>query len=159
MSGRRPSFFDKLRALTPTQVLALGEAMILITLAAPVIRLTPFRQVGKLASFPVRRRVEDKQRRSDLIRNVSWAVDAASKHAKLRALCFECGLTAQIMLRRRGVDSTLHFGAAPGHDKGLSAHVWVLADGYDVTGAAIAHTYAPLAVFPPETDEKTATSS
>jgi hypothetical protein len=67
-----------------------------------------------------------------------------------RALCFERGLAAHLMLRRRGIDSTLVYGVAPGDSDGsvLRAHVWVHVDSVEVTGGGDLTGYAPLASFP-----------
>ena len=73
-----------------------------------------------------------------------------SRRVPWRALCFEQGLAAQIMLRRRGIASTLYYGAAPDKAEGLSAHVWVRDGAIDVVGCELAPHYGVLAVFPPE---------
>lgn len=148
MSKKPPGFFQKLRRLSLPETLILAEALVLVVLAAPVVRFSPFPFLGRLASLPIRRPLTDAVRREVLIDRVAWAVAVASKRSPLRALCFECGLSAQLMLRRRGIDSTLHFGAAPNAVRGLEAHVWVVADQMDVSGGDVAALYAPLAVFP-----------
>jgi hypothetical protein len=65
-------------------------------------------------------------------------------------MCFQQGLAAQFMLRRRGVPSVLYYGAATDDRSGLSAHVWVRASGVDVIGGEIASRFAVLMTFPPE---------
>jgi hypothetical protein len=66
----------------------------------------------------------------------------------MRTQCFEQGLAAQRMLRRRGVASVLYFGAAPNDRKGLVAHVWVRDGDVDVIGCETADQFAVLAEFP-----------
>jgi len=143
------SFFTKMRRFTPSENFALAEAMVLVVLAAPLVRFTPFRYIGRIASLPIRRAVTDPARQDVLIERVAWAVSRAAKRSKLRAVCIERGITAQIMLRRRGIDSTLYFGAAPNTPTGLGAHVWVVANDLDVCGGEVAKDYATLAAFPP----------
>jgi hypothetical protein len=65
-----------------------------------------------------------------------------------RALCFQQGLAAQLMLRRRGIPSVLYYGAAQEDRTGLCAHVWVRDGEIDVIGGEIAHRFAILATFP-----------
>jgi hypothetical protein len=65
-------------------------------------------------------------------------------------MCFEQGLAAQIMLRRRGVPSRLYYGAAQNDQRGLSAHVWVQDGEVNVIGGEIASRFALLATFPPQ---------
>jgi hypothetical protein len=65
-------------------------------------------------------------------------------------MCFEQGLAAQFMLRRRGVPSVLYYGAALDDQDGLSAHVWVRDGDVDIIGGEIASQFAVLATFPPQ---------
>lgn len=126
------------------------EAMLLLAFAAPAIRMLPFKRIGKMASGPVKGPLLNDTDRAALIERVRWAVEVGSGRARWRSVCFQQGLAAQMMLRRRGVDSTLYFGAAPDKkkDEGLSAHVWVRAGDTDVIGADNASDYATLATFP-----------
>ncbi len=66
-----------------------------------------------------------------------------------RTMCFEQGLAAHWMLRRRKRPSTLYYGAAT-FDGELKAHVWVKSGDRDVVGCENADEYALLARFPDE---------
>ena len=124
------------------------EALVLLAVVAPAIRLLPFPKIGRMASGPVHEpRLADPDAKV-LIERVRWAVEVAAGRARWRAVCFQQGLAAQLMLRRRGVDSTLYFGAAPDKQKGLTAHVWVRVGDTDVIGTETAAGYATLAAFP-----------
>jgi hypothetical protein len=70
-------------------------------------------------------------------------------------MCFEQGLAAQFMLRRRGIPSVIYYGVAPDDQRGLSAHVWVSDGDIDVVGGEVASRYAVLATFPPQVDSDT----
>lgn len=152
-----PSLLQKFARLTLSDALYLTEAQLLVMAAAIVIRLAPFPVLGRLASWPIRKPLTDPAKRATAIDTTIWALNAAAKRSPFRALCFERGLTAQTMLRRRGVSSVLYFGVAPGVEKALDAHVWVLADEINVTGASIAHQYATLAQFPADPHSSLAT--
>lgn len=134
--------------LTVGEALALAEAMLLLMLAAPALRLLPLRLIGRVASLPIRAGIADAAIRRRIVRMVVLAVERSAKRSPLRALCFEQGLVAQLMLRRRGVDSTLFYGVAPVPDGGIEAHVWVVVGTVDVAGGEAARTFAPLASFP-----------
>jgi hypothetical protein len=82
------------------------------------------------------------------VRRIRWAIIAAAGRVPWRALCFQQGLAAQLMLRRRGVPSVLYYGAAQGERTGLSGHVWVRDGDVDVVGGEIADRFAVLATFP-----------
>src|SRR5439155_345894 len=89
-----------------------------------------------------------------IVDRVRWAVQAAAQRVPWRALCFEQGLAAQQMLRRRGVRSVLYYGAAHDSQEELAAHVWVRAGNMDVVGCEIASRFALLATFPAQTSEE-----
>lgn len=151
MTGAPParSLIRRIRGRSPAEIAAAAEAFVLVVLAAPAVRLLPFRVVGRLASIPIRNPVDDPSRRAVLLERIGWAVDVAARRSPLRAVCFERGLAAQIMARRRGVGTTLHYGARMTGSAELEAHVWVTCDGSDVQGAGIARDFGVLAVFPP----------
>ncbi|HEY2483291.1 MAG TPA: lasso peptide biosynthesis B2 protein [Caulobacteraceae bacterium] len=123
------------------------EAFTLLALSSAAIRVLPFTPIGRLASM----RLGRPRAKLDpgVSARVAWAVRACGRRAPWRAVCFQQGLAAQIMLRRRGVDSTLYFGAAHEKTEGLTAHVWVKAGERDVVGCEEAAGFAVLATFPP----------
>lgn len=77
---------------------------------------------------------------------VRRAVSAWGRRLPWRAKCFEKGIAAARMLRRRGLAYELHYGAASRTDK-LDAHVWVTSRGDAVVGCENADEFAPLARF------------
>lgn len=127
--------------------LLLLEAGIFLALAGLAIRVLPFRVLGRLAAHPVRRSAPPAETRVSQVNRIRWAILVWSRRMPW-ARCFQQGLAAQIMLRRRGIRSTLYYGAAPDHQQGLSAHVWVRDGDTDVVGGEVASAYAVLATFP-----------
>jgi Transglutaminase-like superfamily len=101
---------------------------------------------------PVRDQEPPPDVRAEMARRIRWAIGACARWVPWRAKCFEQGLAAQLMLRRRGMLSLLYYGAAPEDKRGLSAHVWVRCGDVDVIGCEIAPAYAVLATFPPAGD-------
>lgn len=76
----------------------------------------------------------------------------AARHVPFNAVCLPQAMAARIMLKRRGVDSVLHFGARIGQnkigpDKPIDAHAWLDAAGVEVTGYPVANTFAEIACF------------
>ena len=124
-----------------------------MAIAAIAIAVLPFRHVGFLAARPVRRRKLPRQARLDKVRRVRWAIVTTAARVPWRALCFQQGLAAQFMLRRRGIPSVLYYGAMQDEGSCLCAHVWVRDGDVDVIGAEIAHQFAILAAFPPPNPE------
>jgi hypothetical protein len=78
---------------------------------------------------------------------VSWAVTRAARYMPFKAVCLQQAMAARSMLRRRGVPSVLHFGAARGETKPLDAHAWLDAAGVEVTGYPVEERLAEIACF------------
>jgi hypothetical protein len=130
--------------------LLLLEATLTLAAAGCAIAVLPFRHVGRLAARPPRRSEPPEQTRLREVERTRWAIVACASRVPWRAMCFQQGLAAQFMLRRRGVPSVLCYGAAPDELQGLSAHVWVRDGDVDVIGGEIAPCFALLATFPPQ---------
>jgi hypothetical protein len=131
--------------------LLLAEAMIFLALGRIAIALLPFQYVAKLSSRPTRSPMPAPSLQILAIRHVRWAVAACSRRVPWRAMCFEQGFVAQAMLRRRGISSSLHYGAAFDDCGELKAHVWVRTQDHDVSGCDNAAHFALLATFPSDT--------
>jgi transglutaminase superfamily protein len=79
--------------------------------------------------------------------DIGWAVTRAARYVPFKAVCLPQAMAARVMLRRRGVQSVMHFGAAKGKDKPLDAHAWLDAAGVEVTGYPVAENFAEIACF------------
>ena len=134
--------------------LLLLEAALWMAVARFAIAVLPFRHLGFLAARPIRQPRPSHQVRVIMVRRVRWAIVTATRRVPWRALCFQQGLAAQLMLRRRGIPSVLYYGAAPDDRSGLSAHVWVRDGDVDVIGGDIAYRFAILATFPLQNSER-----
>jgi len=82
-----------------------------------------------------------------LAEEIGWATVRAAEHVPFKAVCLPQAMAARIMLRRRGVASVLHFGAAKGKDKPIDAHAWLDAAGVEVTGYPVAAQFSEIACF------------
>src|SRR5262249_46649951 len=120
-----------------------------LAIAGIVIAVLTLRHVGLLAARPIRQSFP-RHARLNKVRRIRWAIITTAERVPWRALCFQQGLAAQIMLRRRGIPSVLYYGAAQDDRSGLHAHVWVRYGEMDVIGGEIAHRFAILATFPPQ---------
>ena len=123
------------------------ETGLAIIIASAAIRLVPVRtlagRMGKPLAASTPAPLEE-------IATLTRAIRAWSRRLPWRTLCFEQGLTAHWLLRRRGFASTFHYGAAK-RECILKAHVWVRSGSLDVVGCEIAGDYALLVCFPDET--------
>ena len=129
------------------------EAVLWLGVAGVAIAILPFRNLGLLAARPIRGQKPPAQLRLEKVRQIRWAILAAAKRVPWRAVCFQQGLAAQFMLRRRGIPSVLYYGAAQDDRTGLSTHVWVRDGDLNVVGGEIAYRFAILATFPPQSPD------
>ena len=140
---------------------ALAEALVLLALAAAAVRLLPLTLIGRIAAAgPFGKSPATPDRAEVLTWMVGWAVDRAARRSAFRAKCFEQGLAAQVMLRRRGIDSTMFYGVgfygvgfhgvetAPEPRRSIRAHVWIETDRFPVIGEPEPHGFALLATWP-----------
>jgi Transglutaminase-like superfamily len=81
-----------------------------------------------------------------LAEDIGWAVTRSARYLPFKAVCLPQAMAARVMLKRRGVASVMHFGAARGRDK-LDAHAWLDAAGVEVTGYPVAESFAEIACF------------
>jgi hypothetical protein len=138
--------------------LLLLEAVLWLAIAGFSITVLPFRHVGLLAARPIglHRPKLPRQDRLNKVQRIRWAIINTAARVPWRALCFQQGLAAQLMLRRRGIPSVLYYGAAQDDRNGLYAHVWVRDGDVDVVGGETASHFAVLATFPPQCGSSTA---
>ncbi len=78
---------------------------------------------------------------------IGWAVTRAARYVPFKAVCLPQAMAARVMLKRRGIGSVMHFGAAKGTAKPLDAHAWLDAAGVEVTGYPVAENFAEIACF------------
>ena len=139
--------------------LLLAEAVACLAAARLALLVIPFPLLARrLGSFvpatdarvsQVRTQAPDDQ--VQLAEAVSWAVTRAARYLPFKAVCLPQAMAARLMLKRRGVRSVMHFGAAKstakGADKPLDAHAWLDAAGVEVTGYPVAENFAEIACF------------
>lgn len=109
------------------------------------------RRFGTLVS-PTDARVLEREKKASpgqtrLAEDIGWAVTRAARYVPFSAMCLPQAIAAHAMLKRRGVASVMHFGAAKGQTKPLDAHAWLDAAGVEVTGYPVAERLAEIACF------------
>lgn len=127
----------------PAPPMLLAEAGAAIVSASLAIRIRSFRAIAE------RLDVGPGQRPPATTETAYWirrAVLAWGRRLPWRAKCFEQGLAAAWMLRRRGLRYELHYGAAR-RDDGLDAHVWVTSGSTPIVGCENHEAFSLLATF------------
>ena len=127
----------------PAPPALLAEAGIAILAASLAVRLVPFRSLAERLARGGRGIAPADAETAYWLRR---AVLAWARRLPWRALCFEQGLAAFALLRRRGLEATLHYGAATIAGE-LKAHVWVTSGGTEVVGCENREDYGLLARF------------
>jgi hypothetical protein len=150
--SQRGSFLQKWHRITWSDRLLLCEGMVFLSLSSLAIMAIPSRIIQRTATWSSRRAVPSPQERLAILGRTRWAVHACAGRVPWRAVCYQQGLAAQWMLRRRGIPSVLYYGAAPDEEKGLLLHVWVRDGEIDVIGGEGASRFAVLATFPARSD-------
>jgi hypothetical protein len=89
---------------------------------------------------------------SEAVDKVAWAVKRTSRLVP-GATCLTQALTAQTLLHRRGVSSTLHIGVMKSEQRKLAAHAWVVSHGRVVVGGKKLGCYTPLTTMGPWGEE------
>lgn len=123
-----------------------AETVAALSVASLAIAILPFRVLVRLMG---RRIAESRAPTSEAIAEVRAAILRVGPHLPWRVVCFQKGLAAHWMLRRRGFPSRLHYGLGL-FDDDLSAHVWVTLGGKTVIGEETEQAHTCLAVFPAE---------
>jgi len=122
----------------------LTETVALLGFSAFCIAFLSFERVTRIATgrHPGRPPADAAQ-----ARRITWAVEACAKRVPWRALCFERGLSAQLLLRRRGLGAALYYGIRPDRGDGMAAHVWVRSGTLDIVGCEEAGEFGHVATY------------
>jgi hypothetical protein len=128
----------------------LGEALLSLAAARAAMALVRFRRIaawlgtaGVVSSYTV----TDEEIR--IAEEIGWAVGVAAKRVPWDGRCLAQALAATGMIRRRGLEGTVSFGA--GHEGGgatdFGAHAWLQVGPCIVTGGDEHERFKTLATF------------
>lgn len=140
--------FLRFLSWTKASHLAALEGLLALVAASIAIRALPFRSVAGLASRWGQSRRLSHDAQDARVRMCCWAIEEWARRVPWKTVCFQKGLALQMMLRRRRVASTLHYGIAQTGAAGLRAHVWISVGGEVVLGGQTVAEFACLATFP-----------
>lgn len=116
----------RLRQLRSLDRWLLLETLVHLVAARLALRVLPFRWLAWWFQRPTRQPELTGEARQTAIQKVRRAIHDTNRWLGLKAVCFPRSIAAQTMLRRRGVSTTLYYGAATLPDQGtLMAHVWL----------------------------------
>lgn len=131
-----PRKLKKIIKLSSKDKNILFQAFFISGLVRFAILFIPFRRLaviyGKHKEESTRSLTEVEK---EIIFRVGWAVEQISYRTPWESKCLVKALTAQIMLARRKISSTLYLGVGKGKDNKLLAHAWVRSGQVIITGA------------------------
>lgn len=111
------------------------EALFWLVAARLTVLIIPFRYIALLlgdhmAMSPTESFPEQAARS----RQVGWAVRAVAHHTPWDSNCLAQAIAGKMMLRRRGIVSTLYLGVVKDEGKDLAAHAWLRSGDQILTG-------------------------
>lgn len=111
------------------------EALIFTGLVRFAILFIPFNKLArKIGKYNDESTYEASYLEKVTIGNISWAVNVARKRTPWESKCLVQALTAQLMLKKRKISSTVYLGVAKNKEKKLKAHAWLRCGSEIITG-------------------------
>lgn len=137
----------RIRRLPPAARPYLVEAFVFLAAARFALWLLPFARLTWFFERAPKHEIQGAERET-IRKGVQWAIWEACFYLPGETMCFPRAIAAQAMLRRRGVRTTLYYGAAPLPTRKLRAHVWLQDGVVGVVGHETAQEYHILAQYP-----------
>jgi hypothetical protein len=113
----------------------LGEALLALLMARGAMALFPFRRIAAwLGTAGWESPLSLRNTELLIAKRVGWAVGAVARRVPWDGRCLAQALAATWMVRRRGLEGTVSFGAGRGEAAEFTAHAWLRVGTYIVTG-------------------------
>jgi hypothetical protein len=113
----------------------LCEALASLAAARIVMACIPFRRIAAwLGMSGAESSVAATPEETRMAELVGWAVEVMGRRVPWDGRCLARALAATSMLRRRGVEGTVSFGACERESGGFDAHAWLRVGSIIVTG-------------------------
>ena len=126
------------------------EALLALVLARMAMLLLPFRRIAAWLGSPGAATREASDVEIGIADQVGWAVRKVARLVPWDGRCLAQALAATAMLRRRGLEGTVSFGASRDGARSqseFSAHAWLQVGGTVVTGGPNHTQFKTLASF------------
>lgn len=132
----------KLLLLPPRQLWSLARAVWTVAAVRLALPVVPFARMRQYCARPARK----SSMPGCLPHDDVWAVRQAARRIP-GASCLTQALALQLLLRNRGLDSSVRFGVArEGRQRVFAAHAWLEHDGQILIGnRGNLHSFTPLA--------------
>lgn len=131
--------------LTASEAGVLAEALVLCTVASIMLRVLRFSRVAARLGRHMAESPHGQPPNRARVQRVKWAIGVAARLLPWKPVCLPQAVTAQWMLHRRGIQSTLYLGTDPANQ--YAAHAWVRAGRIVVTGGDDPRRYTVVSTF------------
>src|ERR1039458_7167407 len=128
----------------------LGEALIALLIARGAMAFLPFRRIAAWLGTPGAEAPATATAEAiHSAQEVGWAVGVVARRVPWDGRCLAQALAATGMLRRRGLEGTVSFGAgrAGAVESAFSAHAWLRVGSFIVTGGPSHEQFKTLTTF------------
>ncbi len=113
----------------------LWEALAALAIARTIMICLPFRRIAAWLGAAGAQSPETVDSGQTMAaQEIGWAVSAAARRVPWDSRCLAQALAATAMLRRRGMEGTVSFGAKQGKPAAFEAHAWLRVGRCIVTG-------------------------
>jgi hypothetical protein len=117
---------NRYRRLPRSRRLLLWEALIALALARLRMVFVSFKQIAAWLGTPgTESPGKATAEQVEVAIEIGWAVYCLARRVPWDSRCLAQALAAKWMLRRRGLESTVTFGADRGKSHGFVAHAWL----------------------------------
>jgi hypothetical protein len=118
--------------------IALAEAAMLLGLTRAIVLAVPFRIYCRLLGRHMAEAARtDAPAHAPAITRVKWAVATMGRHLPWECNCMNSSITGTLMLRRRGIPSTMYLGVVREAPEKIKAHAWLRAGTQIIVGAPV----------------------
>ena len=123
------------------------ETAVYLALARLAIVVVPFRRLAPWLGATMAESPRAEPRIGELGWRLGWAVRIASRYVPWQTRCLVRAIAGKMLLKRRGIPSTLYLGLAKEEDGQLAAHAWLRCGGRTLTGGRVGRKYTVIAKF------------
>jgi hypothetical protein len=117
---------NRYRRLPATRRRLLWEALAAFALARLAMVVLPFRRIAFWLGTPgTESSLNASPEQVKVAAEIGWAIGCLARRVPWDSRCLAQALAATWMLRRRGLESTLSFGANHGTSREFIAHAWL----------------------------------
>jgi hypothetical protein len=126
----------------------LVEALIALLIARGAMAFLPFRRIAAWLGTPgTEASATATAEQIHSAQEVGWAVGVVARRVPWDGRCFVQVLAATGMLRRRGLEGTVCFGARQSESAGFDAHAWLRMGSCVVTGGSGHQSFKAFTTF------------